>query len=177
MENQTRKKLLRQITNAAGNVVYTYGAHWNMVNRLKATQIGIKITQIVLTASSTGGFLASLIAGIPWLSWLGGFTSAIALALNLYTLKFNLSEDIKSHKEAANELWDVRESFKSLIVDFDDLPIEEIRARRDAITELISHINKTYPGTDKRSFKKLQRNLGNYMFADGESAKVLGVEE
>lgn len=87
--DKTRKKLLRQISDAAGNVLYTYDAHWNIVNRLKKQQTVIKIIQICLTAVSTGGFLTSIIAGIPWLSWVGGFTSATALGLNLYSLNFN----------------------------------------------------------------------------------------
>ena len=78
-----RKKLRNQITDAAGNILYTFSAHWNIINRLKKQYKEIKIMQIILTALSTGGFLASLIAGIPWLSWIGGLTSAIALGLNL----------------------------------------------------------------------------------------------
>ena len=91
------------LSDAAGNVLYTYDAHWIMVNRLKTRQNVLKITQICLTALSTGGFLASVIAGVPWLSWIGGLTSAIALGLNLYSLNFNLPSDIKSHTDAANE--------------------------------------------------------------------------
>ena len=33
MEN-AKKKLMRQISDAAGNVLYTYNAHWVIVNRL-----------------------------------------------------------------------------------------------------------------------------------------------
>ena len=31
-----KDKLRNQITDAAGNIIYTYSAHWNIVNRLKA---------------------------------------------------------------------------------------------------------------------------------------------
>lgn len=89
------------------------------MNRLRTQQTVIKITQICLTALSTGGFLASVIAGIPELSWVGGFTSAIALDLNLYSLNFNLLTDIKSHTDAAYDLWEVREAYKSLLCDFE----------------------------------------------------------
>lgn len=92
-ENKT--KLKRQITDAAGNVQYTFIAHWNIINRLKKRYHDIKIIQIVLTALSTGGFLASILVGIPQLSWLGGLTSAVALGINLYMLNFNLPDEIK----------------------------------------------------------------------------------
>ncbi len=173
----TRKKLLRQITDEAGNVFYTYHAHWIIVNRLKTKQTAIKIAQIILTALSTGGFLTALIAGIPWLSWMGGLTSAISLALNLYTLNFNLPNEIKNHTDAANELWDVKNSFISLITDFEELSNKEIRSIRDSITDRISEINKKHSGTDDRAFAKAQKDREKYMFENGESAKLLGVED
>ena len=173
--DKTRKKLMRQISDAADNVLYTYAAHWLIVNRLKSRQSRIKITQIILTALSTGGFLASVIAGIPLLSWVGGFTSATALGLNLYSLNFNLPSDIKNHTDAANELWDVREAYNAIITDYEDLTNEEIRSWRDDLTKAVSRINKKYPGTDKRSFVEAQKSKGNYMFEEGESARDLNV--
>ena len=174
--DSTRKKLLRQISDAGGNVLYTYDAHWNIVNRLKKRQSCIKIIQIVLTALSTGGFLASIIAGVPWLSWVGGLTSAIALGLNLYSLNFNLPSDIRSHTDAANELWDVREAYMALATDYDEMTNEELRAKRNELTQAVSRINKKYPGTDDDAFTKAQNNIKKYMFDEDESARILNIE-
>lgn len=171
----TREKLFRQISDAAGNVLYTYDAHWNIVNRLKTRQTAIKIMQICLTALSTGGFLTSVIAGIPWLCWVGGLTSATSLGLNLYSLNFNLPTNIKNHTDAANELWDVREAYKAIIIDFDEMTNEEIRIMRDKQTQAVSQINKKYPGTDDKAFTKAQKNIQHYIFDEGESIKVLNV--
>ena len=171
-----RERLRNQITDAAGNVLYTFSAHWNIVNRLKKQYKGIKITQIVLTALSTGGFLASLIAGIPWLSWIGGLTSAIALGLNLYMLNFNIQEDIKKHTDAANELWDIREAYKSLLVDFDGLSDESIQRKRDELIAAVGKVNKNYPGTDEKSFAKAQMEIGKYTFDEGEAEKLLNAK-
>ena len=175
MIDQTRNKLKRQLSDAAGNVLYTYDAHWIMVNRLKTRQNVLKITQICLTALSTGGFLASVIAGVPWLSWIGGLTSAIALGLNLYSLNFNLPSDIKSHTDAANELWDVREAYRSLLTDYGELTNDEIRAKRDEIAQMVSRINKKYPGTDSKAFTEAQKNIQSYMFDEGESSRLLNL--
>lgn len=174
-ENKT--KLKRQITDAVGNVQYTFIAHWNIVNRLRKKYQVIKIIQIVLTALSTGGFLVSVLAGIPQLSWIGGLTSAVALGINLYMLNFNLPEEIKQHTDAANELWEVREKYKSLLVDFDVIDESEVRNRRDSLMMVVSGINKEYPGTDEKSFKKAQADIGNYKFTDGEAAKVLHIDD
>lgn len=172
-ENNT--KLEEQITDSAGNVQYTFIAHWNIVNRKKKLYKIIKITQIVLTSLSTGGFLTSLISGITWLSWIGGLTSAVALGINLYMLNFNLPEKIKQHTDAANELWEIREKYKSLIVDYETIDEAEVRARRDSLIIAVSMINKKYPGTDEKSIKKAQADIGKYEFFDGESARVLHI--
>lgn len=175
MENKS-EKLKDQIIEAAGNVQYTFIAHWNIVNRLKKYYWYIKISQIVLTALAAGGFLTSLASGIPQLSWVGGLTSAVALGINLYMLNFNLPDNIKQHTDAANALWEVRERYKSLIVDFDDIDILEARDRRDNLIQIVSEINKKYPGTDEKSFKKAQADIGKYEFNDGESEAVLNIK-
>lgn len=173
IENHTRKNLKKLLIDSAGNVQYTYQSHWIIVNRLKSRYTTIKIVQIILTAISTCGFLASILAGIPSLSWAGGATSAIALSLNLYMLNFNVPESIKDHTDAANELWNVRERYKSLIVDFETLSTNEIQHKRDDLQEMVNKINHTYPGTDSKSFKKAQKSAVNYTFEDKEAEKIL----
>ena len=175
--DECKEALKEQIADAAGNVQYTFVSHWNIVNRLKKEYWIIKIVQIVLTAISSGGFLVSIISGISQLSWIGGLTSTVALGINLYTLNFNLPEMIKLHNEAANDLWEVREKYRSLLVDFDFIDAAEIRNRRDAMIMEVSKINKKYPGTDEKSFAKAQNNIGNYKFEDGEALRVLHLGE
>ncbi len=172
MEN-IRNLLKKQIENAAGDVKYTYVAHWKIVNRLEKRHIIIKTAQILLTAASTTGVLTSLIAGIPWLSWGGGLSSAIALGLNLYMLNFNIPTDIQKHTEAANELWEVEEKYCSLLVDFEGLETSEIQKRRDELTNVVSGINKSYPGTDDKAFWQAQNEMGKYTFSEGEAAHIL----
>ena len=167
--------LRKQIIDAAGNVQFTYVAHLEIVNRLKKRYKIIKIIQIVLTAIAATGFLVSITAGISWLNWIGGLTSAVSLGLNLYMLNFNLPSEIKQHTDAANDLWDVREAYNSLLTDFDSLQDNEIRDKRDRITQEVSRINKAYPGTDKKSFAEAQKDMSKYKFEDGEAEKILNI--
>lgn len=51
------------------------------------------------------------IAGIEWLSLVGGLSSPVALDLNLYTLIFRAEGAIKKHADAANDLVDIREAY------------------------------------------------------------------
>ena len=169
------EKLKKQIADSAGNVYYTYSAHWHIVKRLKKRLVLIQIAQIILTALSTGGFLTLAFSNNPWVSFVGAAFSAISLAINLYLLNFNMPEIIRSHTSAANELWDVREAYKSLLVDFDELDSTQIRNQRDYLIEWTSKINKKYPETDEKSFSQAQKDIGKYVFADNEAAQLLHI--
>ena len=169
-------ELLRnQILDSAANVKYTYISHWNIVSRLKTRFMRIKIIQIILTAFSTCGVLASIVAGIPQLGWISGVTSAISLCLNLYVLNFDLPRMIQLHNDAANELWHVRARFESLIVDFETMDISDIRNTRDELIIAIDSINKAYPGTDEKSFTKAQKDIDKYTFKDGEAKRLMHI--
>ena len=164
---------LKLIKDSAVNVQYTYIAHWEIVNRYKKRYLYIKIIQIILTALASGGFLTSIIANISWLSWMGALTSVVSLGFNLYMLNFNLPEFINQHTNAANELWKIREKYKALIVDYHESSAESVRKIRDDLIEEIDRINKAYPGTDDKSFKKAQKRIGDYKFEDGEADAIL----
>lgn len=157
--SKNRDALKKRLEESFGKVIYTYTAHWKIVDRLQKRATRIKIAQIFLTAISSAGVLAAVISHIPALSWIGGAAAAISLGLNLYSLNFNLENSIRAHTSAANELWDVREAYLALITDFDDLQDDEIRTKRDQITAQVSRINKQYPGTDKKSYAAAQRAI------------------
>lgn len=178
-ETDYRKKLKSQLKNAYGKVLYTYTAHHKYVARLIVKKNTIKIVQITLTAISTVGFLATIITNQILLSWIGGITAVLSLGLNLYTKDFNMQKDIQNHKNAADELWDVRESYISLLVDFDILNEEEIRKQRDKLQEVVSKVNRRYPGTDRRSYADAQNALQNdeeQTFNEGEVEELLPAE-
>ena len=74
---KNRKELRAQLVDLHGKVVYTYTTHHKIQNRLERLNNGVKITQIVLTAISTGGFLATVITNPYLLAWVGGLESAL----------------------------------------------------------------------------------------------------
>ncbi len=172
----SKENLRNLIIESAANVSYTYSAHWHIVNRLKCHQFLIKLAQIFLTAVTTMGLITIISTGSDCLNWLSAVCSAVSLSLNLYVLNFNLPDNIKAHTDAANELWKVRESYRALLVDFDDISPEDIRERRDQLTEFISLINKKYPGTDNKSFKQAQSDMSKYTYSKGEAAKLLHID-
>lgn len=175
-ENQTyRESLKSQITEDARKLVLTYNAHYHIYESLKKRFSRIKITQIVLTALSTGGFLSSLIAEVNWPNWIGGFTAALALGLNLYMLNFNISDEMNKHRNSAHSLWSVRARYRSLLVDFDCLADEDIRKKRDELTETVAQIIQNGSDVTGDSYKYVKANLGMYNNEDIDPNKILNI--
>lgn len=174
--DKNRTKLRGQLVDLHGKVVFTYTAHHKIQNRLESIYTNVKNAQIILTAISTGGFLATIVTNQYLLAWIGGIASALSLGLNLYMKDSNLNLNIQKHKDAADELWDIRENYSSLITDFDDLSIEDVRKRRNEIQSEWSSVNKKYPGTDKKGYLEAQNALkkdAEQTFNTGEAEMFL----
>lgn len=148
-----------QIKEAYGRVVYTYTAHWKMVDSLEKKNRRIKYAQILLSAISTGGFIGSIITNETALTCIGGVFSTVLLALNLYIKDFNLNTEITKHSAAANALWEIRESYISLLTDFPNMTNAEICARRDELQAKSAEVYKTAPKTDSKSYTAAQNAL------------------
>lgn len=157
--SQHKDDLLVQIKEAYGRVVYTYTAHHKIVNRLERNNKIIKYAQIILSAFSTGGFIAAIITDEITLTIVGGLFSTALLAINLFFKDFNLLEEIEQHRAAANNLWMVREDYVSLLTDFSILDEAEIMDRRDKLQSRVYEIYRTSLATDKKSYAETQKAL------------------
>lgn len=171
-----REKLLTQLKESHGKVVYTYTAHHKIADRAKQWLNILEIIEIVITAFSAVGLLSGFITDETAVKFIGGLSSAVALAITLYTKDDSLQTKIQAHTDAANELWLVREKYQSLITDFDRLNYDQIQSTRDEIMLVVDSINRKYPGTSKWSYKKAQdalKNDGEQTFEPGEADRLL----
>lgn len=174
--SQYRDSLLVQLREAYGRIVYTYTTHLKMMNRLNKKNARIKYTQICLSAISTGGFLGAIITSEVALTCIGGLFSTALLALNLFFKDFNLLEEIKQHRIAADNLWMVREDYISLLTDFPILCNEDIVTQRNALQSRVFEIYKSSPKTDRKSYAEAQNALKSeeeQFFAPEEIDKML----
>ena len=177
--NKHRNELRQKLIESAAKVVYTYTAHWKIVDHLEKKNWNIKIAQIVFTGIASCGLLSTIFNDCSCLPVIGGFFAFLSLSINLYSLHFNLPDKIKQHTDAANELWIIRESYISLITDFCTLSNEEIRTNRDKLTEKVSYVNKHYPGTDAKSYEEARKALQQQeeqTFNEGEAEKILNLK-
>lgn len=159
--SQYREKLLIQLKNNFGRVVYTYTSHLKQVNSLERNLKIIKYSQIVLSAFSTGGFLGAIITNKNVCTVVAGIFSTVLLAFNLFFKNFTPENEIKQHILAADELWLIREKYVSLMTDFDILSTEDIISTRDTLLQKTYEIYKKTPKTNSKSYMKAQKALKN----------------
>lgn len=156
--------LLAQVRESFGRVVYSHKTQEKQADicfKQHRWQQGILVA---LTAISSGTFLVSVLGVLVNPQLVSLTTSFIALLVtgtSLGAKTFKFSEEAHAHRDIASRLWDVRESYLSLIADlmsgatFDS----DARARRDELQEATRAAYADAPRTSNKAFSKAQKGL------------------
>lgn len=163
-----------------GRVAYAHKTHEKCADRLSSTLSWVKIVQIVLSAITTGG-LITVIFGSENASQgaavFSAVTSTLLLGLNTYTKESDPGQKAERHKEVASKLWDVRESYLSLLTDLRSGCAEaDAQKRRDDLQYRLAKIYETAPRTDAKAYAKAQEGLQRkeeLTFSDEELDQLL----
>lgn len=104
---------------------------------------------------------------------IGVIVSTTLLVLNAYTKNYDLGELAQKHRQAAADLWLLREKYLALITDLrvGKESVEKINARRDAILEDLPAVYSGAPSTTFAAYKKAQEALQQHKdmtFSDAE---------
>lgn len=156
--------LLAQVRELYGKVLYSHKIHEKQSDlcfRRHRLQRG---WLVALTAISSGTFLASVVGLVIEQQHTALVTSFIALlvtALNLGTKTFKYGEESQRHREVAARLWDVRESYLSLITDLmsDAITLADARLRRDELQEVSREIYSDAPRTTSKAYELARHGL------------------
>ncbi|HBV98065.1 MAG: hypothetical protein JL50_00840 [Peptococcaceae bacterium BICA1-7] len=157
--NNQGYKLESQIREAFGRVTYTQTCHEKKIQRLLKINNNIKVWQIILSAVTTGSFLASLITSEKISGIIGALFSLTLLILNTYNKNFILAETAQKHQQASDLLWKIREEYVSLLTDFEILEPEKIMGKRDELQERTAEVYSNFPRTDPKSYAEAQKAL------------------
>lgn len=169
----SRRILEGQLRECYGRVVYTHKTHEKCADILLERLRRIKMWQIILSALTTGGFLAAVFGAGKIGALAGIIVSTILLVLNAYTKNYDLGELAQKHKQAANDLWIIREKYLSLLVDLGmrEKPIEALQAHRDELVEALHSVYGGAPSTTGDAYRKAQDALKrreDMTFSDAE---------
>jgi len=157
----SREVLEAQLRECFGRVVYSHKTHEKCADILLARLNRIKLWQIVLAALTTGGFLATVFGAGTVTTVIGACLSTALLALNAYTKNFDHGELAQKHKQAANELWLIREKYFSLLTDLamGEKPIEALQTERDLLLQNLHTAYASSPPTNSDAYSEAQKAL------------------
>lgn len=161
--HEARRVLEGQLRECYGRVVYSHKTHEKCSDILLSRLSVIKFWQIILSAITTGGFLATFFGAGDVGTGVGIVVSTLLLILNAYTKDYDLGELAQKHKQAANEIWLIREKYLSLLTDLamGEKPIEQLQSERDSLLESLHSVYSGSPSTTFEAYKKAQDALKN----------------
>jgi hypothetical protein len=169
----SRAILEGQLRECYGRVVYSHKTHEKCADILLSRLSKIKVSQIVLSALTTAGFIGVVLGSGEFGALAGVVVSTALLAVNAYTKNYDLGELAQKHKQAGVDLWIIREKYLSLLVDLamGEKPLEALQAERDKLVEQLHTVYSGAPSTTFQAYKKAQealQQLEDMTFSDAE---------
>ena len=167
-----------QIRELYGRVVYTHKTHLKCADMLEKRNDWIKIVQIGLWVVTTGSFIPSITGNAEWSPIIGLLASAILLFINAYTKKYDLTGIAEKHRSAAANLWDIRETYLSLLTGLRFMEVPEVIKKRDDLQKKLGAIYKSCPPTNSAAYKAAQEALkqnDELFFTDDELDHLLPI--
>lgn len=162
MEQTTQAELGRnaleaQIRECFGRVVYSTKTHEKCADLCMGRLQWIKIAQIVLSAITTGGLLTAILGDpkvVHAATVVSTLFSTVLLVLTAYMKDVDPGQQAEKHKKTASELWDIRESYLSILSDLHDgnLDIAASREKRDELQSRLATIYATAPRTNSKAY-------------------------
>lgn len=140
----------------------------------------MKNLQLVLLAITTGSFITTVV-GDAKIGAIVVNTFRYTSLLNSYLKDYDLGTIAQKHRQAAGDMWLIRERYLSLLTDLkmQTKSIEEILQERDALMNELSAIYIGAPSTNYKAYSMAQKalkELEDMTFSDEEIDKFLPTE-
>lgn len=162
--SEDRYALESQIRECFGRVAYSHKTHERKADHAKTRLGRFKWANIVLSALITGGAAGVVFSkDQPFYGYITAVLSIGSLIFNSYLKEVDPGKLAQIHTETAADLWNVRESYLSLLTDIIDerFPITGLRQRRDGLQAALFKIYRTAPRTDGKAYAEAQDRLKN----------------
>lgn len=150
-----------QIRECFGRVVWSHKTQEKCADILIKRNNRIKLWQIVLSALTTSSLIAYFIGENQIGVIIGAMIAFILVIINTYVKETDLGEIAQKHSDAANRLWNIRESYFSLLTDIkaSSINVSEIRQQRDKLQNELVQIYKGSPRTISKAYKDATKAL------------------
>ncbi|MFA6901835.1 MAG: SLATT domain-containing protein [Gallionellaceae bacterium] len=150
-----------QLRECYGRAVYSHKTHEKCADILHTRLARIKLLQIILSAITTGSFITSILGSGKEAAVIGVVVSTFLLVLNAYAKNYDLGELAQKHKQAANDIWLIREQYLSLLTDLaaGSKAQEEVRLERDRLVTALHAVYAGSPSTTYAAYRRAQDSL------------------
>jgi hypothetical protein len=161
VQGNSANKLVFQIRELYGRTTYTHKAHEKCADIYHSRLHRMKISQIVLSALTTGSLLLAVFGEGKVGTIIGAAFSTILFGLNLYLKDYDLGELSQKHIGVAARIWSIRESYLSLLTDLMTGKVDHSDAvkLRDKYQEELAAIYQNAPRTIDEAYKLAQKAL------------------
>lgn len=162
-----------QIRECFGRVLYAHKTHEKMADACNNTLRLFKITQMGIAAFTSIGAVSLVFTNPYWVKVATAILALAGLMVSGYMKGFDPGGTAQKHRDAAATLWDIRESYLSLLTDLRSkrLYLEAAAARRDVLQTLLAKVYKGVPQTNGKAYSAAQKalkELEDYTFSDAE---------
>lgn len=177
-QNSLRNVLEEQLRECFGRVAWSHKTHEKCADLLNARLNRIKLWQIIISATTTTGIVAAVFGESKEIGAISAMLSFFLTVLNTYVKQYDLGGLAQKHADAAVDLWNMRESYLSLLTDIRSgcVEIGEIRKQRDDLQEKLLEIYRGSPRTIVKAYKeatKALKKLEELTFSDAEIDAIL----
>jgi len=150
-----------QIRECFGRVVYSHKTQEKCADIILKLHKRLKLLLIIISAIVTTSLLIKLFGDQEWALMVGVILSTMLFGLNTYMKDYDLGEISQKHSNAANELWDIRETYLSMLTDIkaDQLSISQIISQRDELQKRLFNIYSGSPRTNFKAYKEASKAL------------------
>ncbi len=147
-----------QLRDCFGRTAYSHKTHEKMADGCTATLRRIKLWQLILALISTGTIALTILIDETFMKVIATLISAGTAFLAGYTKSFDPGGTSQKHRDTANALWGIRESYLSLITDLSGGAVsdQDARKKRDVLQTKLESVYKSAPRTNSRAYKAAQ---------------------
>jgi len=176
--NPNLSNLEDQIRECFGRVVYTHKTHEKMADICATVLRRYKLAQIGISVLTTSGALAVVVVDHFVIKLLTAGLSLAGLWIAAYMKGFDPGGAAQRHRDAAATLWNIRESYLSLLTDLRSgfLNIDGATKRRDELQDKLSTVYKGAPQTTDKAYQMASaalKKFEDYTFSGDEIDKFL----
>lgn len=150
-----------QIRECFARAVYSHKTQERCADIVLILHRRLKLAQITLSAIVTTTLLAKIFGDSQYALFIGAFLSTLLFGLNTYMKDYDLGEIAQKHTNAANDLWDIRETYLSLLTEIraDMVSPNSITNQRDELQKRLHNVYSGSPRTNNKAYKEASKAL------------------